>query len=130
MGLVYSKITLSNPTARELKTLEVKALADTGAVFLIIPEHIALQLQLEANDKVEVTLADEGRVLIPQCGPVRIDFSGRHCHTDALIMGDEVLLGVIPMEAMDLVVVPQTRELMVNPQSPNFPSVKAKATHA
>ena len=38
----------------------------------------------------------------------------------ALVMGDQVLLGAIPMEDMDLVIVPGTRSLEVNPSSPNI----------
>jgi len=41
-------------------------------------------------------------------------------------MGDEVLLGAIPMEDMDLIVRPLTRDVAVNPASPNMPSSVAK----
>ena len=41
-------------------------------------------------------------------------------------MGDEVLLGAIPMEAMDLVVMPRERRLAVNPYSPNYASAIVK----
>ena len=35
-------------------------------------------------------------------------------------MGDQVLLGAIPMEDMDLFVIPKTRTIEVNPSSPNI----------
>ena len=35
-------------------------------------------------------------------------------------MGDEVLLGAVPMEEMDLVVNPRDRSVDVNPDSPNI----------
>jgi hypothetical protein len=38
----------------------------------------------------------------------------------ALVIGDEVLLGAIPMEEMDLVVNPRDRSVDVNPESPNI----------
>jgi hypothetical protein len=41
-------------------------------------------------------------------------------------MGDEVLLGAIPMEDMDLVVLPQQRMVDINPLNPNFAAAKAK----
>jgi hypothetical protein len=41
-------------------------------------------------------------------------------------MGDEILLGAIPMGDMDLVLLPQQRLADVNPSSPNFASAKAK----
>ncbi len=37
-------------------------------------------------------------------------------------MGDQVLLGAIPMEDMDLIVIPKTRNLDVNPDTPNIAS--------
>jgi len=40
--------------------------------------------------------------------------------------GDEVLLGAVPMEDMDLVINPATRSVTVNPQSPNIPSSPVK----
>ncbi|MFT7658705.1 MAG: hypothetical protein ACI90Z_002400 [Cyanobium sp.] len=46
MGLIHGTVQLSNPTRPELQGLEVRALADSGAVHLCIPEHIAIQLQL------------------------------------------------------------------------------------
>jgi len=39
-----------------------------------------------------------------------------------LVMGDQALLGAIPMEDMDLVVVPKTRQVIVNPDSPDVAS--------
>lgn len=44
----------------------------------------------------------------------RVGFAG------ALILSDEVLLGSIPMEDRDLVILPRTRTLNVNPESPNI----------
>ena len=44
----------------------------------------------------------------------------------ALVMGDTPLLGAIPMEDMDLVVVPRTREVIVNPLNPDVGTSVAK----
>ena len=46
--------------------------------------------------------------------------------TGALVMGNWPLLGVDPMEDMDLAVVPRTRQVIVNPLSPNVASSVAK----
>ena len=37
----------------------------------------------------------------------------------ALVLGDQVLVGAIPMEDMDPVIIPKTRTLDINPSSPN-----------
>ncbi len=120
MGLVNTKILLKNPAKPEIEPIEVAALVDTGAVHLCIPEHIRLQLQLDEIAKKEVVLADASRKQVPYVGPIELRFKNRVGFVGALVMGDQVLLGAIPMEDMDLVVLPKTRRLDVNPDSPNM----------
>jgi clan AA aspartic protease len=120
MGLVFSEIQLKNPSKSDLQPIKVEALADSGAVHLCIPEHIKIQLQLEEVDKKEVTLADGSRKLISYVGPIEIKFKNRIGFSGALVMGNQVLLGAIPMEDMDLIIIPSSRKLDVNPNSPNI----------
>jgi clan AA aspartic protease len=122
MGLVNGKVSLKNPRLPELAPVDVVALADSGAVHLCIPEHIQIQLKLEAIDNKEVTLADGSKKLVPYVGPIEIRFKNRIGFAGALVMGDQVLLGAIPMEDMDLIIIPKTRTLDVNPDSPNIAS--------
>lgn len=63
---------------------------------------------------------------MPYVGPIELRFQNRIGFAGALVMGDQVLLGAIPMEDMDLVVVPKTREVIVNPLSPNMATSIAK----
>src|SRR5262249_20024592 len=58
--------------------------------------------------------------------PVRISFKNRTGFVGAVVIGEEVLLGAIPMEDLDVVVVPSTLSIDVNPASPNIPSSQAK----
>lgn len=126
MGLIGAMITLKNPRIPELQAVEVEALADTGSVHLCIPEHIRLQLRLEEYDRKEVTLADGSKRLIPYVGPVEIRFQNRVGFGGAIVMGDQVLLGAIPMEDMDLVIHPKTKAIEVNPENPNIAASIAK----
>ncbi len=126
MGYVHSEITLKNPRLSDLKPVSVTALVDTGALMLCIPEHVALQLQLETNNQREVTVADGRKQLVPYVGPIEVVFENRNCFVGALVLGDEVLLGAVPMEDMDLLVSPAHRKLVVNPESPNFPHALVK----
>ena len=126
MGLTNAKIQLRNPRLPDMEPIEVDALADTGAVHMCIPSHIQIQLGLEEIDKKEVTLADGSQKLVPYVGPIELRFKNRIGFAGALVMGDQPLLGAIPMEDMDLVVVPKTREVIVNPNSPNIASSIAK----
>jgi hypothetical protein len=59
----------------------------------------------------------------PELEPVAVDVLA---DTGALVMGDQVLFGAIPMEDMDLVVTPRDRSIDVNPASPNLARSCAK----
>jgi len=122
MGLTYANIKLSNPKRPHLKEMEVKALVDTGAMFTCVPEHVVIQLELEKLENREVTTADGKKHIVPYVGPLKIEFDNRSCYAGALVIGNEVLLGAIQMEDMDLIVHPLKNKLMVNPESPNIPS--------
>jgi len=126
MGYVHAEIRLGNPRLPELNPLTVTAVVDTGAMTLCIPEHVALQLQVETRAMREVTTADGRTQMVPYAGPVEILFENRNCYVGALVLGDEVLLGAVPMEDMDLVISPSHRKVIVNPQSPNFPHALVK----
>ena len=126
MGLIYADLELSNPKDSSLKPIQVEALVDTGAITICIPEHVAIQLQLEEIEKREVTTADDRAHVIPYAGPVQIRFENRTCFTGALVVGDSVLMGAVPMEDMDLVISPSGGSITVNPKSPNIPSAVVK----
>ena len=126
MGLVNAKVILINPRKPDLESVEIDALADTSSVHLCIPEHIQIQLELEEIDKKDVTLADGSERLVPYVGPIELRFKNRVGFSGALVMGDQVLLGVMPMEDMDLIIIPKTRSIDVNPSSPNIATSIAK----
>ncbi len=97
MGLVRTEIELSNPRDAGIRPLRVTSLVDTGALHPCVPEHVA------------------------------IEFENRACFTGALVFGNEVLLGAVPMEDLDVLVSPATRTLIVNPASPNTATSIVKA---
>ena len=126
MGHIFAEITLTNPRNQLLTPVVTQALADTGALMLCIPEHIALQLELDMESKREVTVADGRSMNVPYAGPIKVEFRDRFCYVGALVLGDEVLLGAVPMEDMDLVLSPARREVTVDPCSPNIPHARVK----
>lgn len=126
MGIIYASLRLGNDAKPELEELDAQALVDTGALHLCIPGHIAAQLQLSEKKPREVVTADGKSHVVPYVSPVRISMLGRECVTGALVFGDQVLLGAIPMADMDLVVHPAKRSVTVNPLSPNIPMSLAK----
>ena len=125
MGLIFAEIQLSNARNDDLDPMMVNALVDSGAVHLCIPQHIANQLELPELDRREVTIANGAKILVPYVGPILVKFSNRQCLVGALVMGEQALLGAIPMEDMDVVVHPSRLTLTVNPNSPNIASSMA-----
>lgn len=53
-------------------------------------------------------------------GPIAVKFENRGCFTGALVFGEEVILGAVPMEDMDIIVSPARQTVIVNPESPNI----------
>lgn len=118
MGFVHASLTLTNP--RTGAQMSVRAMVDSGALLLCVPQHVVMQLQLDELEKREVTLADGKRQLVPYVGPLQVQFANRRCYTGALVLGDEVLLGAVPMEDMDVLIDVARHQLIVNPDSPNI----------
>ena len=126
MGPTNGKLLLKNPRLPGLKGVKIDALADSGAVHLCIPEAVRARRKLQAIDEKEVTLADGSRKRVPYVGPIEVRFKNRVGFAGALVMGDQVLIGAITMEDMDLVSIPKTRTLDINPRSPDIASTIAK----
>jgi clan AA aspartic protease len=126
MGHIFADIVLSNPRKPELRGVAVKALADTGALMLCLPEHLVIQLELEGETTREITVADGRCMRVPYVGPIKVAFENRICFVGALVLGDEVLMGAVPMEDLDLVLSPSLQRVTVNPASPNIPHARVK----
>jgi clan AA aspartic protease len=124
MGYVHATIALSNPRRPELDPLPVSARADSGSLMLCIPAPLAAALQLEQESLREVSVADGRRLQVPYVGPLRVEFQDRCCFVGALVLGDEVLIGAVPMEDMDLVVNPSLQRLEADPRSPHMPHAR------
>ncbi|MDR3053973.1 MAG: clan AA aspartic protease [Zoogloeaceae bacterium] len=121
MGITDVDLRLANASKKNLEEIDANALVDTGALHLCIPEHVAIQLQLEDCETREVILADGKRLQVRYVYPVRIELLNRKCVTGALVLGNQVILGAIPMEDMDLIIEPAKMRVSVNPQAPNIP---------
>ena len=109
--------------ASEVRRLEIEALVDTGATTLVIPADVAASLGLRETHRRKAKLADGSIVEVPVVTDLYIEILGRGMACDALLMpaGSTPLIGQIPLEGLDLVVDPKSREVTVNPASPDTP---------
>ena len=124
MGDVNATIALSNPRRPELARLSVSARAESGSLMLCIPAPLAAALQLEQESLREVSVVFGRRLQVPYVGPLWVDFQTRCCFVGALVLGDEVLIGAVPMEDMDPVVNPALQRLEADPRSPHLPHAR------
>jgi len=139
MGLTYADIELFNyadetlnedgylPKEKIRKVL-ITAMADYGAIRLAINETIKQQLGLRVRQQLNISLADGTKRTLDVAGPKRIKFKDRDCITDAFVLPDneEPLIGVVPMELMDLVIIPAENKLVYNPLHPDGPLYSMK----
>lgn len=126
MGFSRAELKITNLFNKT--SIDVSALVDTGALHMCVSDAQARQLGFDPEEFSTqlVTLADGRQVEAPKIRPVEIAFANRTYATEALVIGDEALMGVLPMEAMDLVVDPASQEIKVNPAHPNRPVSIAK----
>ena len=139
MGLVYADIELINGDdlamvrrgymgEDKVKHMFVSALVDTGAYMLCINESIQEQLQLPVLETRKRQMANGSVSEYEVVGPVELKFRNRRTLCNAMVLpGDnQVLLGAIPLEDMDVLIHPQRQELIVNPDHPYFAQMKMK----
>ena len=125
MGLIFQHIRLANAARPELEELDANALVDSGAVDLCIPELVAKQLRLDKVEERMITVADGRQVVVDYVGPILVEVFGRKAITGAMVTGNQVLLGAIPMESMDVLIDPRRQQLIPNPAHPNIPGAMA-----
>ncbi len=83
-----------------------------------------MKLKLEANGTREITRADGSQRAVPYVGAIGTRFINRAAYVGAIVMGDEVILGAIPIEDMDLVIIPHERRVDINPANPDFAAAR------
>ena len=125
MGTVHAEITLKNPSderyardgyikAEDIRTATVTALVDTGTMALVITEELRQKLGLGIKAERVVRTANGQRVKCWETEAVEIQWKDRAWPVYAVVIpgAENVLLGVIPLEGLDLMVNPVTQELV------------------
>lgn len=115
-------------TEKEIRKYNTKAIVDTGAVMLALPQDIVEELGLEAVRTVVVSYANEEREERPVAGPVTIKIGKRFMNTDCVVGPplSEALIGQVILEELDLIPDCQRQTLTPRPESPIYPSLKMK----
>jgi clan AA aspartic protease len=125
MGQVMTEITLVNAedevrakdgtiSMDKIREETVQAVVDTGAMRLVITEELFKKLGLVHTRDLSANLADGRKLPCKVTSDVRIYCNNRRTVVNAMVIpgAEKVLLGVIPLEDMDLMVDPCNQTLV------------------
>ncbi|MGI9106156.1 MAG: retroviral-like aspartic protease family protein [Pyrinomonadaceae bacterium] len=110
----------------EIRSYESHALIDTGAVCTILPADVVRALGIESPDQRAVEYADGRKEVVPVSDAVVVSIRGRRTKDEALVLGDEVLIGQTVLEKLDLHVDCANQQLIPNPAHPDQTVNKVK----
>jgi clan AA aspartic protease len=124
MGSVFAEITITNYgdiddaskgviAEKDVRSLTMTVLVDTGASNLVINDEICRQLGLGTVRTRTANLAGGGKGFCKITKPVQVKWKDRTATVDPVAFPDgKPLLGVIPLEILDLIVDPVRHELV------------------
>ncbi len=137
MGEVRVKVKLTNAfdesLARrgklgkdEIRRYEADALVDTGAVSSVVPANVMEQLGVLSIGSRIAEYADGRKDRVDLTEPITFDIIGRITTENAMVLGDEVIIGQTVLEVIDMFVDCINQKLIPNPAHPDQPVVKIK----
>jgi predicted aspartyl protease len=106
---------------KHLHTYEAIGLVDTGALTLVIPQEAVEYLGLKIEGTQVARFANGEQEVLGLTEAVKIQCQGRSAVLQALVVGDEILIGQVVLELMDLLVDCKNQQLIPNPKNPDYP---------
>jgi len=110
--------------AGNVRACDADAMVDTGAIQSVVPASLVEQLGLEIRATRTAQLADGSRQTVGVTGPLLFHVQDRETLEEALVLGDEVLIGQTVLEKLDLLADRARRQLV--PAHPEGPISKVK----
>lgn len=110
----------------QIRIYETNAIVDTGAVCTIMPTDVMQTLGLASAHRRAVEYADRCNEAVPVTEPIIVVIRGRRTADEALVLGDEVLIGQTVLEKLDLHIDPVNQRVIPNPAHPDQAVNKVK----
>lgn len=140
MGEIRVKVKLTNATdaalnrarklaKKKIRSVEVEAVVDTGAVRSVIPPHIQQQLGVGIRGSRTAGYADGRTESLGVSEGIIFDIDGRDTLEEAFVLGNEVLIGQTVLEKMDLLADCTNQRLMPHPARPDQPVSMIRRRH-
>jgi len=106
----------------------LRALVDTGAVMVMLPQDVVEALGLKTRRSVIVAYADERREERPVAGALLLRIGDREMIGECIVgpPTSEALIGQVVLEELDLLADCQRGELTPRPESPIYPLLRLK----
>jgi predicted aspartyl protease len=100
-------------TPDQVRRVRVPGVVDTAASHLVLPKRVATQLGVPVAGKASVRYADHRRSSRQVVENVQVELLGRHGNFKAVVepRREDVLIGVIVLEDLDLLVDPRAQRL-------------------
>jgi aspartyl protease family protein len=112
MGISYVRVKVRR-TSGTGRSLTVRFMVDSGALYSVLPEKIWRTLRLKQERTAEFVLAD-GTVITRGVSECRFEIN-RQAATSPVVLGegdDGALLGAVTLETLGLMLNPLNRELI------------------
>jgi clan AA aspartic protease len=110
----------------QVRVYEADATIDTGTVSTVLPSDVTQTLGLDSTYR-RVVEYDEGRQeAVDVVGPLAVVIRGRRTFEEALVLGDEVLIGQTVLEKLDLHADCANQRVVPNPEHPDQAVNKVK----
>lgn len=113
-------------TPQQVRTYEANALVDTGALCTVLPIDVVRHLGLRVHGQRVAEYVDGRKEAVDVVGPFTVTVRGRQTIEEALVIGDEVLIGLTVLEKLDLQVDAAGQRLIPNPAHPDQAVTKVK----
>ncbi|MGC8643375.1 MAG: clan AA aspartic protease [Isosphaeraceae bacterium] len=110
----------------KVRTYEADAMVDTGAVRSVVPVQVLENLGVAVRGKRVAEYADGRREAVDLSEGLIFELMGRDTMEEALVLGDEVLIGQTILEKLDLLADCANRRVVPNPAHPDQPVTKVK----
>ena len=115
MGLTYVNVAIANP-ADPKRLKRKKLLADSGALYSIVPKEVLKAVGIKPYGTETFTLAD-GSTIDREVGAAFLRINGRKAPSPVIFgeKSDGSLLGVIALESLGFTIDPRTGKLKPAP---------------
>jgi len=115
MGLTYINVTIANPVNPK-RVKRKKLLADSGALYSIVPKEVLRAVGIKPYGTETFTLAD-GSTIERKVGTAFLHINGRKAPSPVIFgeKEDGALLGIIALESLGFTIDPRTGKLKPTP---------------